>query len=186
MEKFKLIKDIRNELGMSQNEFAEKLEISRSVLALIETGRNKLSLDIYGKVFEVFGVDLMNKTHFKNNVSNDNLKDNRVDNPIKIQRAVLNEMYINAMEQNEILQFFVTILKLNNYKFSSSEKKQLDLCRRIANDMFAIQFDDEVLENDIEYYKNDIKNVINKAINRYMKECINILKINELVELHKL
>ena len=56
---FKLGRNIfnkRRELGMSQNELAEKLDISREHLAKIETGKRNLSLDLLFKISEALCV----------------------------------------------------------------------------------------------------------------------------------
>jgi len=47
----------RRELGYSQNNFAEKIDISREHLAKIETGKRNLSLGLLFKIAETLDIE---------------------------------------------------------------------------------------------------------------------------------
>ncbi|MBP1948478.1 helix-turn-helix domain-containing protein [Virgibacillus litoralis] len=51
-----LFKNIRELNGLSQYEMAAKIEVSRSLVAKVETGDRGLTLDIVKKVKQEFGV----------------------------------------------------------------------------------------------------------------------------------
>ena len=49
------LKTLRLKNGMSQEDIAEKLNINRSTIAMIETGKNKLTVPLAKKLAELFG-----------------------------------------------------------------------------------------------------------------------------------
>lgn len=49
------LKTMRLKHGMSQEDIAEKLNINRSTIAMIETGKNKLTVSLAKKLAELFG-----------------------------------------------------------------------------------------------------------------------------------
>ncbi len=51
------LKEIRLKNEMSQTELAEKLGINRSTIAMIETGKNHLTVQMAKRVAEIFGCD---------------------------------------------------------------------------------------------------------------------------------
>jgi UDP-N-acetylglucosamine 1-carboxyvinyltransferase len=55
----KLIADTRKDQGLTQTEFAEKLETSQSAVARIEAGRQNLSLDTIFKISRTLGRDII-------------------------------------------------------------------------------------------------------------------------------
>lgn len=54
----------RKELGLSQNSFAEKLDISREHLAKIETAKRTVSLDLLIEIAEALGVKVRDLIDF--------------------------------------------------------------------------------------------------------------------------
>lgn len=53
------IKELRKKVGLTQQKFAEKLEITRGVIAQIETGKNNPTMEVLTKINDVFSVNLM-------------------------------------------------------------------------------------------------------------------------------
>lgn len=54
----------RKELGLSQNELAEKLDISREHLAKIETAKRTVSLDLLIEISDALGVKVRDLIEF--------------------------------------------------------------------------------------------------------------------------
>lgn len=54
----------RKELGLSQNSFAEKLDISREHLAKIETAKRTVSLDLLIEIADALGVKVRDLIDF--------------------------------------------------------------------------------------------------------------------------
>lgn len=52
-----IIKNIRLKTGLTQEKFAESIEISRSSLTQIETGKSNATLDILSKIIEVYNIN---------------------------------------------------------------------------------------------------------------------------------
>lgn len=52
------IKEFRNENSLTQNELAEKLDISRTQLAMIETGKRPVTKAVINKLVEISGRSL--------------------------------------------------------------------------------------------------------------------------------
>ena len=57
MESGQIIKEIRTKHGLTQNEFAERLSISRSALTQLEAGNTKPSFEVIRVLTEAFDVD---------------------------------------------------------------------------------------------------------------------------------
>jgi len=53
-----VLKDLRAERGWSQQELAERLEVSRQSVNAIETGRYDPSLPLAFRIADVFGVSI--------------------------------------------------------------------------------------------------------------------------------
>ena len=51
------VKTLREEQGLSQEELANKIGLTRSAIAMIENGSNKLTVDNARKLGEIFRVD---------------------------------------------------------------------------------------------------------------------------------
>lgn len=49
------LKEIRLKNEMSQEQLAEKLNINRSTIAMIETGKNQLTVSLAKQIAEIFG-----------------------------------------------------------------------------------------------------------------------------------
>ena len=49
------LKEIRLKNEMSQEQLAEKLNINRSTIAMIETGKNQLTVQLAKQIAEIFG-----------------------------------------------------------------------------------------------------------------------------------
>lgn len=66
------LKEIREKLGYTQNEVAEKLGIGRDAIIRIEKGTRKISVEEFKKLTEIYNIDgkdiLENKEEMKNNV----------------------------------------------------------------------------------------------------------------------
>lgn len=54
----KNIKKIRNELGMTQQELADRLNVTRQAVSSWETGKNHPDLDMLEKIAQIYGVGL--------------------------------------------------------------------------------------------------------------------------------
>ena len=54
----KAVKELRTELGLTQEQFAEKLGITRQADNAYENGKNGISPGIAAKIREVYGVDI--------------------------------------------------------------------------------------------------------------------------------
>lgn len=52
------IKELRNELGMSQEAFAYSIEMSRTYLAEVETGKRNVSIENISRIADGLGVSL--------------------------------------------------------------------------------------------------------------------------------
>lgn len=52
------IKELRNELGMSQEAFAYSIEMSRTHLAEVETGKRNVSIENISRIADGLGVSL--------------------------------------------------------------------------------------------------------------------------------
>ncbi len=51
------LKEIRLKNEMSQEQLAEKLNINRSTIAMIETGKNRLTVHLAKQIAEIFNCD---------------------------------------------------------------------------------------------------------------------------------
>lgn len=54
----KRIKEVRKQKGMSQDELAERADLSSQYISQIETGRKKGSLPTYNKLAKALGVSI--------------------------------------------------------------------------------------------------------------------------------
>lgn len=136
----KKLKDLRSYLKLSQQEFADKIGVSRTSLALMETGRNKVSVAVYERVLECFGVNLVfdSPEIFKENknVSNKNKSDVPLDNLLveKHNIRLINndsEFLLKAARvlTSELtsLEIYTFILKkYTSYEFSKKEIEELN------------------------------------------------------------
>lgn len=53
-----ILKEVRKKHKLTQEEFAQKLGVSRSAIAQIENGKNNISTDLAKKISEIFSVSL--------------------------------------------------------------------------------------------------------------------------------
>lgn len=71
------IKRFRKERKMTQAEFANKLDYSRTAVSNMETGNHSISDNFLDKIEEVFGVDLMEfKSYIKKSLVNESAGSN--------------------------------------------------------------------------------------------------------------
>lgn len=59
-----IVKELRLKANMTQQELADKIGVQRSTIAMVEIGKNNLSIDLAKKIAEVFGIEW---TYFFNN-----------------------------------------------------------------------------------------------------------------------
>jgi transcriptional regulator with XRE-family HTH domain len=85
------LKVIRQFHGMKQNELAENLEISKSYLSEIETGKKPASLELLKKYSEVFDIPVSSLVFFSENLGKKGVTSS------KLKNAVATKV-INVME----------------------------------------------------------------------------------------
>lgn len=51
------LKELREKAGMSQEELAKRINVGRTTITMIETGRNQLTVSLAKKIGEVLDVD---------------------------------------------------------------------------------------------------------------------------------
>lgn len=153
------LRHFRDSLKLSQKVFAEKIGISRSSLALMETGRNKVSADVYRKIIDVFGVNLLDENNIENIVSNDNLNRNQNDNLNEDSPSVfIANSYKELTEIKNNLETVIAILfNYSEYAFDEADIAGFMSLERVLKTATNVMYDKQELDNKT---KNLIKNTL--------------------------
>ena len=80
------IKNVRNQLGLSQKDFAEKIDISNSTLSDIEAARTKATFYFFFNISEAFDVNLTYLLHGRGRMFNN-------DNSTRGGKPVIQDVY---------------------------------------------------------------------------------------------
>ena len=67
------LKNLRTKKGLSQNQFASALGVSKSLIIAIENGERTISLKLLKKIEEIFNIDLYGNTSEKEDKITDNI-----------------------------------------------------------------------------------------------------------------
>lgn len=145
-----ILKEIRRRHNLTQTEFAEKVNVSRSAIAQIESGKNNISLDLAKKISEVFSISI-------SSILDSNNKEG------------IFEIYTDAENPNAIWNSYygeMTIIQLNLDKI---EMLKL-LISKVAKDKklkgITPNFDKFCKKYDFEKTKNEFEEKEEKDINQ--------------------
>ncbi|MDM1396543.1 helix-turn-helix transcriptional regulator [Myroides odoratimimus] len=166
----KKIKQIRIDCDLTQSKFAEKLGVTRGVIALIETGKNKPTVDILNKIKDTFNVNLLSSEEY---IKEDVLEDKRL--------TSIDFSLIMTYEDNmRALYFLCNLLKNNKYEFNDKEKKELFFYESIQELLHDIQTNKLKRQENL-FYENlehILRVDIYRVLNRYYHKIEEVLKID--------
>lgn len=97
------IQILRKENNMTQQQLAEKLDVSKSIISAYEKGKRKPSLNILFKMSEIFGVsvaEMMSVNDFQKNYDTSDLVD--ISKLTPVQKNVIIQMVKGFMKENLI------------------------------------------------------------------------------------
>lgn len=148
-----IIKEIRRRNNLTQVEFAKKIGVSRSAVALIETGVNNISQELFQKiqnnftlttqeleVLENVGVNMGFNVGVSNNTSNNN--DNFYHDVLDKESDFLIASYEELNNIEEYLQVICKTLFIHtSYEFTEEEVEKLNKLKEISGLVFDLMFD---------------------------------------------
>ncbi len=147
-----ILKEIRKIHDLTQSQLAERLGVSRSAIAQIESGKNQISLDLAKKIANLFSVPIEKILNQEANIAWDIIKSTDVD----IWKSHYGETAMILEELDRIEHIKLLISKI------AKEKKLKVITRRF--DRFCKEYDFYNFKNDFE--KMDNKNYDDKKMKR--------------------
>ena len=90
----KALKVIRQFHDMKQNELAENLEISKSYLSEIESGKKPASLELLNKYSEVFDIPVSSLVFFSENIGNERAISSKFKNSVAAKIVNVMEWFV--------------------------------------------------------------------------------------------
>lgn len=175
------IKRIRNNEGLTQEEFSKKINLKRSTLALIETNKIKPSVEVYEKINEVFGINLIGKNNrIVMNKNNFSPKSAKKDNesvliPIESDFYTLSLTYDDQMK---MLYFLTSILRHNNYEFTINERKELLQYEKMNELMWDVRDNNKIEKQTYDSIERTIKVSMFRSVSNYQTKVEALLKVN--------
>lgn len=187
-----ILKEIRNQLKLTQKDFAKSLGVSRGAIAQIETGSNNVSFELSHKIFEVYGVkledlvirdgylrdknsDILYNLKYNLNVeSNDITTINHSGNKKKSAEKtaddnIFKQSYFITLNGVTTLYMLVELLKSNGYIFNYLEVERLKTINSFLKSYSGIPNDNNTYA---EFFKNTDANfhlAISETVNSYTK-----------------
>lgn len=148
-----IIKDIRKRNNLTQIAFAKKIGVSRSAIALIETGINNISQELFQKIktnftltndeieiFENAGVNVGVKTKTSNIINN-----NSTESYIGITESESDFLIASYEELTNIEDYLQvicsTLFAHTHYEFAIQEAEQLNKLQEMRYLMLDLMFD---------------------------------------------
>jgi transcriptional regulator with XRE-family HTH domain len=96
------LKVIRQFHTLKQNELAEQLDISKSYLSEIETGKKPASLELLQKYSNIFDIPVSSLIFFSENIGKEQLSSNKFKKVVASKIVNVMEWFIDKNEKSKI------------------------------------------------------------------------------------
>jgi transcriptional regulator with XRE-family HTH domain len=137
-----IFKKFRNQLGLTQKELANKLDVSRAAIAQIESGNNNVSYELLHKIKNVFNVNLEEleiENGYLSNINNNTIssqnekfdinsskKDSLNRNTELFKKKILDSnMSLLYSDNMKTIYFTASLLQNHGYSFKEKEKEKM-------------------------------------------------------------
>lgn len=96
------LKVIRQFHELKQNELAKQLDISKSYLSEIETGKKPASLELLNKYSEVFDIPVSSLIFFSENIGKEQLSSSKFKKVVALKIVNVMEWFVAKNEKQQI------------------------------------------------------------------------------------
>ena len=123
----KLLRNIRDELDLTQREFAQKFGSSQQIIAMIEKGQREVPKSII-KALSNFGIDFYGSLNVGNIVRAENDEECLVEEMYKTYRLSLTAKIRSLSTVNKVMELLKDIEEISVFKVDEGYYQKLEVC----------------------------------------------------------